>query len=88
MSDEEVDGQDAQEESWGDFFPDLLEPGIPVYGVRMIGFIDEDGKEAIIWDVHGEYCQRNIVGDLEFLKQVFNLDRMGIVAPEKDEDAA
>ena len=81
------EGAEEGVENWGDFFPDLGEPGIPVYGVRMIGFIDENGNEALIWDVHGDFNFRSVVADLDFLKLVFNNERLNAgMAIEGDGD--
>lgn len=59
--------------TWFDFYQDMLpEKAIPVYGIRMVRFVDSDGHGQTVWmrdmDEDADVLTPQVVGDLELTK--------------------
>jgi hypothetical protein len=67
---------------WRSKYDDLVDARTRVmYGVRMIGYFDEEGEYGIIWRVDaedGQYAEAMVTGDLAFLLHVMNNERAGL----------
>lgn len=79
MSEGVEGGEGATCAAWQDAYADVLDDPdlMPIYGLRMVGYMETDGTVSVAWMVDGESgSQATIVGDLTLIAQEINMERM------------